>query len=113
MCSRTNSRRSGGFTLIEAMIVLALGSILIGVAVPAWSGAVQSAHATSAKADLLGTLTRSISHAASAGTDVVLCPGNRNGCRSITGAWRPRKSRYSAFSRRGVSGTVGKPLGLS
>ena len=84
MCSRTNSRRSGGFTLIEAMIVLALGSILIGVAVPAWSGAVQSAHATSAKADLLGTLTRSISHAASAGTDVVLCPGNRDGCRSTT-----------------------------
>ena len=84
MCSRTNSRGSGGFTLIEAMIVLAVGSILIGVAVPAWSGAVQSAHATSAKADLLGTLTRSISHAAAAGTDVVLCPGNRDGCRSTT-----------------------------
>jgi len=86
MSSRTNSLDTGGFTLIEAVIVLAVGSILIGVAVPAWSGAVQSAHATSAKADLVGTLTRSISHAASAGAEVVLCPGNRDGCR-ITADW--------------------------
>jgi type IV fimbrial biogenesis protein FimT len=76
--------RSRGFTLVEAVIALAVISLLIGVAVPAWSGALESAHATSTKADLLSTLTRSISHAANAGSEVVLCPGGPGGCRAST-----------------------------
>ncbi|HZV22221.1 MAG TPA: GspH/FimT family pseudopilin [Luteimonas sp.] len=73
--------RIRGFTLVEAAIALALISLLVGAAVPAWSGALESAHATSAKVALVDTLTRSISHAALAGSEVVMCPGATDGCR--------------------------------
>lgn len=76
------SCRIAGFTLIEAMIALTVASVLACVAVPAWSGALESAHAVSAQADLAATLTRSITHAALAGSEVVLCPGDAGGCRS-------------------------------
>jgi type IV fimbrial biogenesis protein FimT len=73
---------SRGFTLIEAMIALAVTSTLIVVAVPACGAAMESARATSTKADLVATLTRSITHAATAGSEVVLCPGGSGGCRN-------------------------------
>jgi type IV fimbrial biogenesis protein FimT len=76
------SHGSRGFTLIEAMITLTIATLLIGVAVPACSAAIESAHATSTKADLVATLTRSITHAAMAGSEVVLCPGDASGCRN-------------------------------
>ena len=79
-----------GFTLIEAVIVLAVGGILVGAAVPALSAAAESARSSSAKSDLLATLTRAISHAAMAGSEVVLCPGDGAGCRDTTdwsGGW--------------------------
>jgi type IV fimbrial biogenesis protein FimT len=84
------SQRMRGFTLIEAVIVLAVAGILLATAVPAWSSALESAHASSARSALLETLTRSISHAAMAGSDVVLCPGDGRGCRSTydwSGGW--------------------------
>ena len=71
-----------GFTLIEALIALAVTGFLLAVAVPAWSGALEAAHATSARAVLLDSLTRSISHAALTGSEVVLCPGDAGGCRT-------------------------------
>jgi type IV fimbrial biogenesis protein FimT len=71
-----------GFTLIEALIALAVAGFLLGIAVPAWSGALEAAHATSARAVLLESLTRSISHAALTGSEVVLCPGDAGGCRN-------------------------------
>ena len=74
--------RIRGFTLVEAVIALAVISLLAGAAVPAWSGALESAHATSAKMALVDTLTRSINHAALAGSEVVLCPGTADGCRN-------------------------------
>ena len=75
--------RSRGFSLIEAVIALAVASVLIGAAVPTWTGAVEATHAAAAKSALLASMTRSISHAAIAGTEVVLCPGDANGCRDI------------------------------
>ena len=83
--------RIRGFTLVEAVIALAVLSLLVGAAVPAWNGALESAHSTSAKAALVDTLTRSISHAAVAGSEVVLCPGTvADGCRDTvdwSGGW--------------------------
>ena len=75
------SARQSGFTLIEAVIALAVASVLVGTAVPAVTGVAEAARASSAQAALLATLTQSISHAAIAGSEVVLCPGDRTGCR--------------------------------
>ena len=83
-------RSSRGFTLVEAMIALLVAGVLLAVAVPAWSGALEAAHATSARAVLLESLTRSISHAALTGSEVVVCPGNASGCRNSvdwSGGW--------------------------
>jgi type IV fimbrial biogenesis protein FimT len=79
-----------GFTLIEVLIALAVLALLAGVAVPAWSGASAAAHAGAAQSSLLGSLTRAISHAAVAGSEVVLCPGDASGCRDSydwSGGW--------------------------
>ncbi len=84
------TQRMRGFTLIEAMFVLAVGGILVGAAVPAFTGTVENARSSSVKSDLLATLTRAISHAAAAGSEVVLCPGDSGGCLSTTdwsGGW--------------------------
>jgi type IV fimbrial biogenesis protein FimT len=82
--------RLRGFTLIEALVALLVTGVLLGVAVPAWSGALEAAHATSARAMLLESLTHSISHAALTGSEVVLCPGDADGCRNSidwSGGW--------------------------
>ena len=84
------SHRIRGFTLVEAVIALAVLSLLVGAAVPAWSNALESVHSTAAKAALVETLTTSISHAALAGSEVVLCPGTADGCRNTvdwSGGW--------------------------
>jgi type IV fimbrial biogenesis protein FimT len=84
------SHSSRGFTLIEALIALLVAGVLLAVAVPAWSGALEAAHATSARSVLLDSLTRSISHAALTGSEVVLCPGDAGGCRNSidwSGGW--------------------------
>ena len=87
-----------GFTLIEAAIALAVGAILLGTAIPAWTGALASAHSSSTKAVLLESLTRSISHAALAGSEVVLCPGDRSGCRE-TSDWSDGWIAYADIDR--------------
>ena len=82
--------RQSGFTLIEAVIALAVAGVLVGTAVPAVTGAAEAAHASSAQAALLASLTQSISHAALTGSEVVLCPGDGTGCRDTTdwsGGW--------------------------
>jgi type IV fimbrial biogenesis protein FimT len=73
-----------GFTLLEALIAMAVVAILACVAVPAWSSAREAAHKGSAQAALLESLMAAVSHAALTGSDVVLCPGDPSGCRATT-----------------------------
>lgn len=87
---RSQPRRNHGFTLIEALIAMAVTAILFGIAIPAFGSVTAAAHASSAQSALLASLTESISHAAITGSEVVLCPGDANGCRSSTdwsGGW--------------------------
>lgn len=77
----TPADRASGFTLIETLIALVIAALLVGIAVPAWSSASESAHAGATQAALLESLTRSIDHAALTGSEVVLCPGDASGCR--------------------------------
>lgn len=78
--ARTGFTASAGFTLIEAMICLLLVSLLLAVAVPAWSSVLARTHAASARAALLASLTQAINHAAVTGTEVVLCPSTTGDC---------------------------------
>ena len=70
-----------GFTLIEALVVLVVAALLLGLAVPALSNASEAVHNGSAQAALGGSILGAVSHSAVTGTEVVLCPGDAGGCR--------------------------------
>lgn len=73
--------RHRGFTLIEAVICLGIASIVLGVAIPVVTDALAGSRASAARAALLASLTTAIGHAATTGTEVVLCPSAGTGCR--------------------------------
>lgn len=76
------SRRQRGFTLVEAVVSLAVVAILAGVAVPAWSSASEAAHNSAAQAAMGMSVLGAVRHAALTGSEVVLCPGDAMGCRA-------------------------------
>lgn len=83
-------RRHAGFTLIEALIVLAALSALLCVAVPSWRNASAAARAATAKAALTETWLGAVHHAALTGVEVVACPGAAGACRpgiDWSGGW--------------------------
>lgn len=63
-----------GFTLIEAMIVMAIAAILLAVGVPAWSNARSAIHNGATRSTLASSLLDAVRHSALTGTEVVLCP---------------------------------------
>ena len=63
-----------GFTLIEAMIVMAVAAILLAIAVPAWSNAISAAHNGATRSALASTVLDAVRHSALTGTEVVICP---------------------------------------
>lgn len=71
-------RVQAGFGLAEIAIAMAVA----GVALLAYQGAREAAHAGAARAALGESLLKAISHATSTGSEGVLCPGNANGCRA-------------------------------
>lgn len=82
--------RAHGFTLIEAVVCLAIGSVLFGAAIPLCNSALARVDASATRAALLSSLTESIHHSALTGTEVVLCPGSGTGCRNSfdwSGGW--------------------------
>lgn len=84
------SRLAKGFTLIEALIVLAIAAVLLAVAVPAWSQARAAASAGAVRADLAASLLDAVRHSAITGSEVVVCPAGANGCNGSTswdGGW--------------------------
>lgn len=86
----SGSTKSDGFTLMEAMIVLAVASLLLCIAVPACASLLARSRAAAARAALLSSMTQAIRHAAVAGTEVVLCPAKGQDCRNSwdwSGGW--------------------------
>ena len=76
-------RTDCGFTLIEALIALAVVSILLCMAVPAWSNARETALSGAAQTALLESILGAVSRSALTGSEIVLCPGDQaSGCRS-------------------------------
>ena len=74
-------RRNAGFTLIEAVVVASVASILAGIAVPAVQDAAEAARSGAAKGALFESWMSSVAHSANTGSEVVLCPGDAGGCR--------------------------------
>lgn len=77
-------RPTSGFTLLEALIVMAAASVLACIAVPSFRNAHASAHSASAKAVFVETWLAAVNHSALTGAEVVLCPGTPAGCRAVS-----------------------------
>lgn len=73
--SRTAARRgvNGGFTLIELMVTLAVGAILLAVAVPSFRTFIQNAQVNNTADSFLAAMQRARSEAVTRGETVVLC----------------------------------------
>ena len=67
------SSKIAGFTLIEAIIVLAVVGVLIGIALPAWISAVAATRTSGARGLLYDAVLASGNHAMVTGSAVVLC----------------------------------------
>src|SRR5688572_26582442 len=84
-------RQAGGFTLIEALVALALIAVLLAIAVPAWTHARAAAASGAVRAQLVASLLDAVNHSAIAGTEVVVCPrtpaGQCNGSTNWDGGW--------------------------
>ena len=80
-----------GFTLIEALIAMAVAAILLAVAVPAWSHAIAAANSGSVRAALAANVLDAVRHSAIAGSEVVICPvsasGQCSGSTNWDGGW--------------------------
>ncbi|UHQ19608.1 GspH/FimT family pseudopilin [Lysobacter sp. KIS68-7] len=84
------SHRTAGVTLVELALVVATVATLAAIAVPRFVAAREAAHAGAAHQAMLGSLMAATSHASSTGAEVVVCPGDANGCRPThdwTGGW--------------------------
>ena len=79
-----HTKRTAGFTLIEAVIAMSVATILAGIAIPALQDAFEAGRSGAAKSSLVESWMVSVAHAANTGTEVVLCPGDASGCRKTT-----------------------------
>lgn len=73
-------QRQCGFTLIEAVIALAVVAVCLGMAIPTVTGTVSATHAAAAKAAMVEAFSTSLRHSAVTGVEVVLCPADRGVC---------------------------------
>jgi type IV fimbrial biogenesis protein FimT len=63
-----------GWTLIELVIVVTIASILLGIALPAFTGAMEAARSSAARSDLVSSLATASMRAAISGNRAVICP---------------------------------------
>ncbi|TWI10693.1 prepilin-type N-terminal cleavage/methylation domain-containing protein [Lysobacter ruishenii] len=66
-------KEANGFSLLEALIAMAVVAVLAGIAIPSWQSARATVHAGKARTEMLETIMAAVRHSALAGTEVVLC----------------------------------------
>lgn len=77
MCNKF-SKRQGGFTLIELMVVLAIVVVVMGIAAPSFKNSTENLRLVSHTSALLNTFTFARSEAIMRGTPVTVC-ASQNG----------------------------------
>ena len=79
--------RATGFSLIELMVVIAIATILVTLAVPAFQGMIASSNLTSTTNDLVATFARARSDAVRRGKRVTVCMSADGAQCTTSGAW--------------------------
>ena len=69
-------KKQTGFTLVELMITLAVGVIILGIGIPAFTGMMASNRATGYANELIGALRLARSEAVKRGAGVTVCASN-------------------------------------
>lgn len=86
-----SSSATQGFTLIELVMTVAVVAVLLGIALPAFSGSFEASRAMQTRTALLGTYLAALNGAAIANKRTTMCPSNDgNNCISSTdwsGGW--------------------------
>ena len=80
-------RTDAGFTLIEAVIAMAVVAGLFAIAVPAWTNARAAVHNAATLAELQGSLLDAVRHAGITATEVVICSSSDAGHCSGSPDW--------------------------
>lgn len=80
-------RHACGFTLVELLAVLAIASVLLGAAAPAFTALVRSVKLTTATNDLFGGLLLARSEAAKRNSRAVVCKSADGATCTAAGGW--------------------------
>ena len=100
-------RHSGGFTLIELMVVIAVSAILLAVAAPNFSSMLVSTRLGSQATDLVSDLRLARNEAATRGAWVVVCPStNGTACSASTADWAGGRLVFVDSDRSGTLATT-------
>jgi type IV fimbrial biogenesis protein FimT len=101
-------RHSGGFTLIELMVVIAVAAILMAVTAPNFSAALVGTRLGSQADDLIGDLRLARSEAATRGAWVVVCPSADGGatCSASAADWAKGRLVFVDSDRSGTRATT-------
>lgn len=81
-------KRSGGFTLVELMVTLAVAAVVLTIAVPSFWSIVQNNRASTQANELITALNLARSEAVKRGIPVSVCPStNQSSCVSSSTNW--------------------------
>lgn len=72
--SGSSRRREGGFTMVEAMVVIAISAILMGLAAPSMRSLIERNSVSDSVDSLMGSIAFARAEALKRGTSVAICP---------------------------------------